>query len=157
MNRALLVGHAPWSNLHEFTIAFANRPEVQAFQTYLSSDTWANAKAAISQGWVSANKNADPANFKNPIDKLSVEIIQDPNAVTRFDASDLMPGAVNTEFWRQMTDWITGKSTKSALDAIEASWPPTIRARHAWKPWAVAGARSVALRDRAANTPTAPR
>jgi alpha-glucoside transport system substrate-binding protein len=107
----------------EFTAAFADRPEVQAFLAYLSSAEWANAKAALSTGWVSANKNADPANFKNPIDRLSVEIIQDPNAVTRFDASDLMPGAVNTEFWRQMTDWITGKSTSQALDAIEKSWP----------------------------------
>ena len=107
----------------EFTAAFADRPEVQAFLAYLSSAEWANAKAALSTGWVSANKNADPANFKNPIDRLSVEIIQDPNAVTRFDASDLMPGAVNTEFWRQMTDWITGKSTSQALDAIENSWP----------------------------------
>jgi len=107
----------------EFTAAFADRPEVQAFLAYLSSAEWANAKAALSTGWVSANKNADPENFKNPIDRLSVEIIQDPNAVTRFDASDLMPGAVNTEFWRQMTDWITGKSTSQALDAIENSWP----------------------------------
>jgi alpha-glucoside transport system substrate-binding protein len=107
----------------EFTAAFSDRPEVQAFLAYLSSAEWANAKAALSTGWVSANKNADPENFKNPIDRLSVEIIQDPNAVTRFDASDLMPGAVNTEFWRQMTDWITGKDTGAALSAIDASWP----------------------------------
>ena len=107
----------------EFTAAFSDRPEVQAFLAYLSSAEWANEKAALSSGWVSANKNADPANFKNPIDKLSVEIIQDPNAVTRFDASDLMPAAVNTAFWRQMTDWITGKSTGDALTAIESSWP----------------------------------
>jgi alpha-glucoside transport system substrate-binding protein len=107
----------------EFTAAFADRPEVKAFLAYLSSAEWANAKAAISSGWVSANKNADPANFKNPIDKLSVEIIQDPNAVTRFDASDLMPGAVNTAFWKQMTDWITGKSTSDALSGVEKSWP----------------------------------
>jgi len=107
----------------EFVAAFADRPEVAAFQAYLSSTEWVDIKAPLSTGWVSANKNADPEGFKNPIDKLSVEIIQDPNAVTRFDASDLMPGAVNTEFWRQMTDWITGKSTTQALDAIEKSWP----------------------------------
>ena len=107
----------------EFTAAFADRPEVKAFLAYLSSAEWANAKAALSTGWVSANKNADPANFKNPIDRLSVEIIQDPNAVTRFDASDLMPGAVNTAFWKQMTDWITGKSTADALSGVEKSWP----------------------------------
>jgi len=107
----------------EFTAAFADRPEVKAFLAYLSSAEWANTKAALSSGWVSANKNADPANFKNPIDKLSVQIIQDPNAVTRFDASDLMPGAVNTAFWKQMTDWITGKNTSDALSGVEKSWP----------------------------------
>ena len=42
----------------EFILAFSNKPEVQAFQTYLSSDTWANekAKATPDGGWVSANK-----------------------------------------------------------------------------------------------------
>ena len=107
----------------ENVAAFSDAPEVQAFQTYVSSTEWVDIKAPLSSGWVSANKNADPAGFKNPIDKLSVEIIQDPNAVTRFDASDLMPGAVNTAFWKQMTDWIVGKSTSDALDAIEKSWP----------------------------------
>ncbi|RSM48088.1 sugar ABC transporter substrate-binding protein, partial [Actinoplanes sp. ATCC 53533] len=37
----------------EFNVAFADRPEVKAFQTYLSTDTWANIKAKGSQGWVS--------------------------------------------------------------------------------------------------------
>ena len=42
----------------------------------------------------------------------------------RFDGSDLMPGAVGAgAFWKEMTDWITGKSTKDALDNIEKSWP----------------------------------
>ena len=107
----------------EFVAAFNERPEVQAFLDYLSTDVWANEKAAVSNGWVSANRNVNIENFQNPIDRLSVEILQDPNAVTRFDASDLMPGAVNTAFWRQMTDWITGKSTEEALTAIENSWP----------------------------------
>ena len=39
----------------------------------------------------------------------------------RFDASDLMPGAVNTAFWKQMTDWITGKSTADALSGALAT------------------------------------
>jgi len=108
----------------EFVTSFADRPEVKAFMTYLASADWANAKAKVSTGWVSANKNADIANFTNPIDKLSVQILQDKSSVQRFDGSDLMPGAVGSgSFWRQMTDWITGKSTKEALDAIEASWP----------------------------------
>jgi alpha-glucoside transport system substrate-binding protein len=108
----------------EFVTAFANRPEVQAFQTYLSTDTWANAKAKISQGWVSANKGLDPNNLSSPIDKLSATILQDPKAVFRFDGSDQMPAAVGSNaFWKQSTQWITGQDTKTTLDNIEKAWP----------------------------------
>ncbi len=109
----------------EFVAAFDSRPEVQAFQTYLSSDIWANEKAkATPGGWVSANKGLDIANLKSPIDKLSAEILQDPNAVFRFDGSDLMPGAVGADsFWKQMTNWIGGDSTDTVLENIEKSWP----------------------------------
>lgn len=108
----------------EFVGAFADRPEVQAFQAYLASPEWANAKAAVSPaGWVTANKGADPNLFKG-IDKVSVEILQDPATQFRFDASDLMPAAVGAgTFWTGMTDWITGKSTQDTLDFIEQSWP----------------------------------
>jgi hypothetical protein len=41
----------------EFVLAFSDEPAVQAFQTYLSSDTWANNKADTTPqgGWVTAN------------------------------------------------------------------------------------------------------
>ena len=110
----------------EFVAAFDDRPEVQAFQTYLASDTWANekAKATPSGDWVTANTGLDVNNLVSPIDKLSGEIFQDPEATFRFDASDLMPGAVGAgSFWKESTAWITGKSTKDALTAIEESWP----------------------------------
>jgi alpha-glucoside transport system substrate-binding protein len=110
----------------EFVAAFDDRPEVQAFQTYLSSDTWANekAKATPGGGWVSANTGLDINNLVSPIDQLSAETFQDPEAVFRFDGSDQMPGAVGAgSFWKEMTAWITGKSSKDALDSIEGSWP----------------------------------
>ncbi|MFC7533362.1 ABC transporter substrate-binding protein [Actinoplanes sp. GCM10030250] len=108
----------------EFVLAFADRPEVKAFQTYLSSDTWANAKAKLSSGWVSANKGLDVNNLKNPIDKLSAEILLDPNSQFRFDGSDMMPAAVGSNaFWKQTTNWITGQDTKATVDNIEKAWP----------------------------------
>lgn len=110
----------------EFVAAFDDRPEVQAFQTYLSSDTWANekAKATPGGGWVSANTGLDINNLVSPVDKLSAETLQDPEAVFRFDGSDLMPGAVGAgSFWKEMTAWITGKDTEAALKTIEESWP----------------------------------
>ena len=110
----------------EFVAAFSDAIEVQAFQTYLSSDQWANekAKATPNGGWVSANKGLDIANLVSPVDKLSGEILQDPDAVFRFDGSDMMPGEVGAgSFWKEMTNWITGESTQDALDKIESSWP----------------------------------
>jgi alpha-glucoside transport system substrate-binding protein len=110
----------------EFVAAFADRPEVQAFQTYLASPDWANNKAKVSgPGWVSANTGLDIANLTSPIDKLAAEQFQDPEAVVRFDASDLMPAEVGAgSFWREMTAWIAeGKADQAVLDAIQASWP----------------------------------
>ena len=108
----------------EFVLAFSDRPEVKAFQTYLSSSVWANAKAKVSSGWVSANKGLDIANLQNPIDKLSAGILQDPKAQFRFDGSDMMPAAVGSNaFWKQTTSWITGQDTKTTLDGIENAWP----------------------------------
>jgi alpha-glucoside transport system substrate-binding protein len=107
----------------EFVAAFADRPEVQAFQTYLATPEHANTRAKMGN-WVSANKGVDIANVANPVDKLSVQILQDPKTVFRFDGSDLMPAAVGAgTFWRGMVDWINGKDTKATLDFIEASWP----------------------------------
>jgi len=107
----------------EFTVAFADRPEVQAVQTYLASPEYANSRASLGN-WVSANTGLDIANVENPIDRLSVEILQDENTTFRFDGSDLMPAAVGAgTFWRGMVDWLSGQSTEETLDYIEGSWP----------------------------------
>ncbi|MFL6166428.1 MAG: ABC transporter substrate-binding protein [Ornithinibacter sp.] len=110
----------------ELTTAFADRPEVKAFQTYLSSTEWANerAKTCGTGGCVTANKNADPNLLTNPVDKLSAEALTDKAATFRFDGSDLMPGAVGAgTFWKGMVNWITGQDDKTTLDYIENSWP----------------------------------
>jgi len=109
-----------------FIVAFSDRPEVQAFQTFLSSDVWANAiiDATPTGGWTTANKGADASKLTNPIDRLSMEILQDPQAVFRYDGSDQMPAAVGTAaFWTQATQWILGQSTADTLSAIQAAWP----------------------------------
>jgi alpha-glucoside transport system substrate-binding protein len=110
----------------EFVLAMRDAPEVKAFQTFLSSDTWANAKAKASPdgGWVSANKGLDLKLLNNPIDKLSGELLLDPKTEFRFDGSDQMPGAVGSNaFWKQATAWIVGQDTKTTVDKIEAAWP----------------------------------
>jgi alpha-glucoside transport system substrate-binding protein len=108
----------------EFVSAFADRDEVVKVQTYLASAEWANSRAKLGD-WVSANKGLDVSAVVNPIDKLSVQILQDPSTVARFDGSDLMPAQVGAKsFWTGMTDWINGtKDTKATLDFIEGTWP----------------------------------
>lgn len=111
----------------EFAAAFSDRPEVQAFQAYLASPEWSNAKAKSTPagGWLSANKKLDPANLAQPMDKLSYSLLTDPKTVFRFDGSDLMPSAVGAgSFWKEMTNWIAlDKSSQAVADAIEKSWP----------------------------------
>jgi alpha-glucoside transport system substrate-binding protein len=110
----------------EFVAAFTDRPEVQAFQSYLSSPEWANEKAIATTegGWISANSGLELDNLTSPIDRLSAETLQDESATFRFDGSDLMPGEVGAgTFWVGMTNWITGASTEETLDFIETSWP----------------------------------
>ena len=108
----------------EFVAATSSNPEVAAFQFYLTTAHWANnqSKAAVSR--ISANKGLDPANAQGPINKLSVQILQDPQTVSRFDASDLMPAAVGSGAeWSQLTAWITGQDDATTLAAIDAAWP----------------------------------
>ena len=110
----------------EFVMTFRDAPEVKAFAAFLASPDWATAKAKATTGggWVSANKKLDPANLVSPIDQLSAKILQDANAVQRFDGSDLMPSAVGAgSEWTEMTNWIKGQDDKTTLDNIEKSWP----------------------------------
>ena len=108
----------------EFVGAFTDREEVQAVQNYLSTVEYAQSRAALGN-WLSANKNMEASDFaSNPINELSYEILQDPDAVVRFDGSDIMPAAVGSgSLWKAMTDWINGADTKAVLDQVEASWP----------------------------------
>ena len=106
----------------EFVVAYTDRPEVQAVQTYLASGEYVNSRAKLGN-WVTANNKLDIANVASPIDKLSVQILQDKTGVFRFDGSDLMPAAVGAgTFWKGMVEWINGKDTASVLQGIESSW-----------------------------------
>lgn len=107
----------------EFVTAYADRPEVVALQTWMSTDDYANTLAKNSTGIASANLGADPNNFTG-LTKTLVEVLQDPSATARFDGSDMMPAAVGSAaFWTEMTKWQTGQSTQDTLDNIEKSWP----------------------------------
>lgn len=107
----------------EFAVAFDDRPEVQAFQTYLSSPEWANRKAELGN-WISANQGLDIENVDTEINRLSVELLQDSESVFRFDASDMMPGEIGADaLWSEMEEWFaTDKSDQAVLRSVERAW-----------------------------------
>ncbi|MFD3533782.1 ABC transporter substrate-binding protein [Streptomyces sp. NPDC058664] len=106
-----------------FAAAFSDRPEVRAFQEYLATADFANARMAKGP-FVSANKGVDPANAANPVDRRSIQLLQDPRTRFRFDGSDQMPAAVGAgTFWKGAVDWITGKDTERVARSVERSWP----------------------------------
>jgi alpha-glucoside transport system substrate-binding protein len=110
----------------EFVTAFSDRPEVQAFQTYLSSPEYATARVEQPDGFVSANNGVDPAAYAdNAIAALSAKLLTNPDSTFRFDASDLMPAAVGSGAeWKEMTAWFAeDKPTADVLAAIDAAWP----------------------------------
>lgn len=108
----------------EFVAAFNDDPATVALQTFMSSDTWANIRVSLG-GVISANQGLDPANASSPIGQQAVEILQNPDTIFRFDASDLMPAAVGAaSFWTGMVDWVNGtKTTEQVTSEIDATWP----------------------------------
>ncbi|MGV9267165.1 ABC transporter substrate-binding protein [Kitasatospora sp. NPDC003701] len=109
----------------EFLTAFANRPEVQAVQNYLSSSDWASSRVRTASGWVSANQGVDKSLYTDPIDRLSADALTDPAATFRFDGSDLMPAAVGAgQEWKSLTAWFAeGQSIQKTAADIDAAWP----------------------------------
>jgi alpha-glucoside transport system substrate-binding protein len=107
----------------EIVAAFSNDEDTIKVQEYLSSGDWANSRVSLG-GVISANKGLDPANASSAILSQAITILQDENTTFRFDASDLMPGAVGSgTFWTGMVDWINGASTDDVLASIEKGWP----------------------------------
>jgi alpha-glucoside transport system substrate-binding protein len=112
----------------EFVTIFDDRPEVQAFAYFLATSDYANIRAYVpleEGGFLSANNGLEVSSLLSPFDLAQYEQFNDPEAVIRFDASDLMPAAVGSgQFWTSMTDWINQTvDDQGALDAIENAWP----------------------------------
>jgi alpha-glucoside transport system substrate-binding protein len=90
-------------------IAFLETPE--------ANEIWMARK-----GFLTPLKSVDTSKFGDPTLGKMNEILL--NATTfRFDASDLMPGAVGQgSFWTGMVDYVGGKSAQDVADAIQKSW-----------------------------------
>jgi alpha-glucoside transport system substrate-binding protein len=106
-----------------FASAFADRPEVIETMKFIASTEFADARAPVG-GFLSPNKNTDTSKYPTAIEQNFATILSEANPV-RFDASDLMPGAVGAgSFWSAAVDITTGaKDVKSAFSTVEQSWP----------------------------------
>jgi alpha-glucoside transport system substrate-binding protein len=104
-------------------VAFSDRPEVLQALAWFATAEYANERAPDG-GFLSPNKNQDTALYATDIDRTFAEILVSADPF-RFDASDLMPGAVGSDtFWTAAVDITTGaKTVQEAFDDVEASWP----------------------------------
>ncbi|MGH3679329.1 MAG: ABC transporter substrate-binding protein [Natronosporangium sp.] len=107
----------------EFVVAFADRPEVVAVQTYLATGEYHTARAE--QGaWASANNQVPVETYTDPVFRLVADTMQDPEAQFAFDASDLMPGEIGGDYlFSQITEWIVGQDTQTTVTNVENNWP----------------------------------
>lgn len=102
---------------------FNDRPEVRAVYQYFSTGESLKGWMAAG-GALSPHNDADLAWYGSEIERKLAQMVADAN-VLRFDASDLMPGAVGAgTFWKYMTDYVSGNVDEdTALKQIDASWP----------------------------------
>jgi alpha-glucoside transport system substrate-binding protein len=94
------------------------RAFIEFLKTPIAHEIW-----MAQAGFLTPFKSANVETYGSAALKKQGEILL--NATTfRFDASDLMPGAVGAgTFWTGMVDYVGGKSAQEVSDAIEASWP----------------------------------
>ena len=99
---------------------FTRRPGVIDFARFLISkeaqEIWVKEL-----GELSSNKNTDPALFSNPVTRKAWHILSTAT-ISRYDGSDMMPGAVGTgSFWSGILDFVSGIPLQRVLETIEES------------------------------------
>ena len=96
-------------------------PATRAFFEYLKEskahEVW------MSQGsFLTANKNANLDAYASAAQRKQGEILTSATTF-RFDASDLMPGAIGAgAFWSEMTAFANGQDAQTTGDNIQAAW-----------------------------------
>ncbi len=103
--------------------AFRDRPEVRAVMQLFS--TGAGVKGWLAAGGaLGMQKDVSLDWYGDPIEKKIAGLVAGSNVV-RFDASDMMPGAVGSgSEWKGFTDYFSGAANlDTVLKEIDASWP----------------------------------
>ncbi len=95
----------------------AARAFIEFLKTPIAHEIW-----MAQSGFLTPYKDADAELYGSPTLKKMGEILLDATTF-RFDASDLMPGAVGAgSFWTGMVDYVGGKSAEGVAGAIQKSW-----------------------------------
>jgi alpha-glucoside transport system substrate-binding protein len=97
---------------------FNDTPQARALMNYLVT---ADAQSIWAErgGFLSANKTVDPAVYPDQLTQQIGEMLTEASAV-RFDASDLMPEAVNNAFWTGILDYVSqAKDVDAVLESME--------------------------------------
>jgi alpha-glucoside transport system substrate-binding protein len=99
---------------------FNDTPQARALINYLVTPE-AQSIWAERGGFLSANKTVDPAVYPDQLTQQIGDMLTTATAV-RFDASDLMPEAVNNAFWSGILDYVSDPTSLDAvLESIEAA------------------------------------
>jgi len=104
--------------------AFNDRPEVRELMEFLT--TGESTRGWLEQGGFVSPHNDTPLDwYPTDVDRGYAEILADAS-VTRFDASDLMPGAVGAgSFWTGMVDFVAarGENLEAIMEEIDSTFP----------------------------------
>ncbi|MEA5512294.1 ABC transporter substrate-binding protein [Crocosphaera sp. UHCC 0190] len=101
---------------------FNDTPEARKLMEYLASKVPHEVAAGLG-GYISPRKNISLTLYPDQLMKKQAQILADAEVI-RFDASDMMPGAVGTgTFWSGMVDYVGGTDVDTVLQNIENSWP----------------------------------
>jgi alpha-glucoside transport system substrate-binding protein len=91
---------------------------------HMASTDYVERRANAQVGFLSPNINVDSSAYPNEAASVFLDILANADVV-RFDASDLMPGAVGSgSFWSAAVDITTeSKTVEQAFSEVEQSWP----------------------------------
>jgi alpha-glucoside transport system substrate-binding protein len=107
----------------DFVAAFSHSADTVKVQQYLSSTQWATSRVRLG-GAISPDRAVPASANTSPLLREATQLLHNPAATFRFNASDLMPSVVGEgTFLTGMVDWANGKPVSKILGTINSSWP----------------------------------
>ena len=112
----------------DLAVLLTDNPNAEQFVEWL-------AQQEAGEGWVEAggflspHAGIDTSLYPNDVARRQGEFVAEA-AFSKFDASDLMPGAVGAgAFWTEMVEYVNsgGENLSQHLQAIDEAWPEDIR------------------------------